>query len=559
MSDIKTKRASLEGYLREQVIGPGAGRNRVVRTNKDEDFLFLTQSYSDNREEALRVVPGIYYSSGILFPNKGNRLEEADINTAKILDEADANLNIETDVETDENNTLEERNLSEEHDVVQMDQMYPKTMGFTFCMKAEDLKRNGFEFIISGRHYKRVKDDDVKNFGVRAEVSEAEFKEILDIKLGDNSSLGSYFKLEKIGEFCFIKQFSPYPVVDLFDDNGAAILNAKGKQKQRIENILNLASREIGNQYFQANLNLFPDGYANNGIVTIDSLFKYIANQLLNVCVDINVRQVLYEASQKLEKYQNIVDHLRDANEIFTGSYGVWEALSIVKRIKVKSIDLGNSIKKIYRENKLHDAKFLDENEDEIHNLNDVIMINLNESEKAALTINLQLSKDTRLNNELIYCKILVINSSSAFIENGDKYYSMASEGVNERSFFGVECKVESAKLQGYNERSADTAVDELALGPTIRRGQNTAFTNHIRRHEELGQDGVLVVFWPRGRTHTCYMAGADSTAMIDKARQVSTFRGIYNCVIVHSKQIAASDTHPFVHLFSDIRHLLSN
>jgi hypothetical protein len=64
----------------------------------------------------------------------------------------------------------------------------------------------------------------------------------------------------------------------------------------------------------------------------------------------------------------------------------------------------------------------------------------------------------------------------------------------------------------------ADTAVDELALGPTIRRGQNTAFTNHIRRHEELGQDGVLVVFWPRGRTHTCYMAGADSTAMIDKA-----------------------------------------
>jgi hypothetical protein len=513
MSDIKTKRASLEGYLREQVIGPGAGRNRVVRTNKDEDFLFLTQSYSDNREEALRDVPGIYYSSGILFPNKGNRLEEADINTAKILDEADANLNIETDVETDENNTLEERNLSEEHDVVQMDQMYPKTMGFTFCMKAEDLKRNGFEFIISGRHYKRVKDDDVKNFGVRAEVSEAEFKEILYIKLGDNSSLGSYFKLEKIGEFCFIKQFSPYPVVDLFDDNGAAILNAKGKQKQRIENILNLASREIGNQYFQANLNLFPDGYANNGIVTIDSLFKYIANQLLNVCVDINYRQDLYEASQKLEKYQNIVDHLRDANEIFTGSYGVWEALSIVKRIKVKSIDLGNSIKKIYRENKLHDAKFLDENEDEIHNLNDVIMINLNESEKAALTINLQLSKDTRLNNELIYCKILVINSSSAFIENGDKYYSMASEGVNERSFFGVECKVESAKLQGYNERSADTAVDDK---------EAAAIRFLYREMKDYGIGHGCSVSWGDGFVKTEYMPYCDTPDVDPTPRDTS-------------------------------------
>ena len=57
MSDIKTKRASLEAYLKEQIIGPGAGRNRVIGMNIDEEFSFLNQKYSDNIEEAITVVP----------------------------------------------------------------------------------------------------------------------------------------------------------------------------------------------------------------------------------------------------------------------------------------------------------------------------------------------------------------------------------------------------------------------------------------------------------------------------------------------------------------------
>lgn len=513
MSDIKTKRALLEAYLREQIIGPGAGRNRVVRTNKDKDFLFLTQCYSDNIEEALTVVPGILYSSGILFPNKGNRQEEADINTAKILDEGNADLNIETDDQADENNTLEERNLSGEHDEVQMDQMFPKTMGLTFCMKADDLKTEGFEISLSGRHYIRVKNDDIINFGVRAEVSKDDFTAIFDTQLGDFGNLGSFFKIEEIGDFCFIKQFTPYPKVNLFDSDRAPILNAKGKQKQRTENIINLASRILGIEYYQTNANLFPEGYGNNGVITLDRLLKYISNQLLHVCADTTERETLYAKSQELEKYQNIFSHLINANEIFTGHYGVWEAESIVKRIKVRSIELGNFIKKIYREDKLHEAKFTDEHDNEILNLYDVISINLDEDQKASLSINLQLSKDTRLNNDLIYCKIQVINSSSAFIETSDRYFSMASEGVNERSFFGVECKVISSKLQGYNERSVDTAIDDK---------EAAAIRFLYREMRDYGIGHGCSVSWGDGFVKTEYMPFCDTPDVDPTPRDTS-------------------------------------
>ena len=143
MSNIKTKRASLEAYLREQVLGPGAGRNRVIRTNKNTEFSFLTQNYSHNNEEALTVVPGIFYSSGILFPNKGKKKVDEKPNEGiqdSTIEGADEN-----DIEDiNDNNVLEERNLSEDDDGIQMDQMYPKTMGLTFCMKAGDLMNEGF-------------------------------------------------------------------------------------------------------------------------------------------------------------------------------------------------------------------------------------------------------------------------------------------------------------------------------------------------------------------------------------------------------------------------------
>jgi hypothetical protein len=511
MPDIKTKRATLEAYLREQVIGPGAGRNRVVRTNKDTEFSFLNQNFSDNREEALSVVPGVYYSSGILFPNKGKK-EAPNETPNNGVDKTEDNAIVETNEDTDDNNTPEERNLSEDDDGVQMDQMFPKTMGLTFCMKADNLMEEGFEIVLSGRHYKRVPDNDVGNFGVRMELSKDEFIEVLNTAIGDFGNLGAYFKIEEIGSFCFVKQYLNYPIVNVFDSEGKPKLNAQGKPKQRVENILNLASSKLGGQFYQDNLNLFPPGWGQSGVVTIDSLFKYISDQLLKYCVDVTHRGILYEASQQLEKYQNILSHLSDTHEIFTGRYGVWESKTIKRKINVNGIELSKT-KEIFTGDNLHQASFIDEEGNVISTLKDIIKEDLKDEQKASLSINLQLSKDTRVDNDLIYCKIQVLNTSSEFIETDERYFSMATEGVNERSFFGVECKVESNNLEAYNDRSVDTAVDD-------REGAAIRFL--YREIKDYGIGHGCSVSWGDGFVKTEYMPYCDTPDVDSTPRDTS-------------------------------------
>jgi hypothetical protein len=158
MSDIKTKRSSLESFLREQIIGPGIGRNRIIRT-KSDDFTFLTKEYSENPLESLSTVPGNYYSSGILFPKMPRKEQdelildfiENDISDKNVLN----NINLEDDRDDDENNSIQERLINEETGI-HVNQMYPNSMGLTFCIKEENLINYGFKLILSARHYKKI-------------------------------------------------------------------------------------------------------------------------------------------------------------------------------------------------------------------------------------------------------------------------------------------------------------------------------------------------------------------------------------------------------------------
>lgn len=512
MSDIQTKRESLETFIREQIIGPGAGRNRIVNISKDENFTFLNKDYSQNIEEALIVVPGIYYSSGILFPNKSQIKDN--VNTPnESLEAINNNSDIEIDSDVDENNTLEERNISLDNDSIQMDQMYPKTMGLTFCMKSSNLINNGFDILISARHYKRVNDNDVNNYGVRVELPKEDFISFFNTQLGEFGFLSSYFKIIENGKFCFIKQYLNYPTRNILDINGVPKLNSKGKPIVRVENILNLTSSILGSQFYNNNKHLFPESYFQHGLITLDSLLKYITNQLLHFCVDNVQREILYSASQQLEKYQNIISHLTDAHEIFSGRYGVWNSTSLQKKIKVRNLKIGDLIKKVFSGDKLHEANFFDYQEKIISNLNDVIKVDLNNGNKASLSINLQLSKDTRLKNDLIYCKIQVFNTSSEFTETDENYFSMASEGVNERSFFGVECKVFSDSLESYNDRTIDTAIDDNEAG-SIR------FL--YRKIKDYGIGHGCSVSWGNGYVKTEYMPFCDTPDVDSTPRDTS-------------------------------------
>jgi len=494
MSDIKTKRSSLESFLREQIIGPGIGRNRIIRT-KSDDFTFLTKEYSENPLESLSTVPGNYYSSGILFPKMPRKEQdelildfiENDISDKNVLN----NIDLEDDRDDDENNSIQERLINEETGI-HVNQMYPNSMGLTFCIKEENLINYGFKLILSARHYKKIEEYFKKEYGIRIELPVGEFKELLEISIGEFEILGNYFLVEEFNNYFFVKQCKKYPIN---------------------ENILTKASIILGNKYFLDYESFFGNDFDVNIVITIDRLLNYISKILLKKCTELELRTKLYQFSQVLEKAQNFLSHLANANEIYSGTYGIWEAKNYCKELNIKNLSIGNSVKRIFNNDNLSPGSFIDENGFAIDTFNNLISIDIGSNQLAALSINLQLSKDTRKVNDLIYCKIQVSNSSSEINFNNNKYYSVANEDVNKRSFFGVECKIISNYLEPYNQRLLVNSNDDKELA-------SIKFLYRNIKDYAIGHD--CSVTWGNGFVKTEYMPHCD-TPEIDSTPRDTT------------------------------------
>jgi hypothetical protein len=494
MSDIKTKRASLESFLREQIIGPGVGRNRIIST-KSDDYLFLTKGYSENNYEVLSKAPGNYYSSGILFP------EIPKINHDDLLLKSNENgfitntiNNIEfekEEEEDDDNNSLQERIINEEFGI-QVNQMYPNKMGLTFCVKEENLIRYGFKLIISARHYKKIENHIKNDYGIRIEMHVEEFKDLLKITLNENEILGNYFCIEEVDSYFFVKQYKNIPT-------GLNI-------------ILN-ASMILGKTYFLENNSFIGNDFNVNIGITIDRLINYISKLLLKKCTDLELRSKLYQFSQILEKAQNFLSHLANAIEIYSGSYGIWESNNYHKIINIKNLSIGNTVKKIFKKDNLPPGSFTDEIGNELNTFNNIISIDIGTKQTAALSINLQLSKDTRTINDLVYCKIQISNSSSEIKFQNNNYYSVASEEVNKRCFFGVECEIISDYLEAYNERLVSNSYNDKEL-ETIK------FLYRNIKNYAIGHD--CSVTWGNGFVKTEYMPHCDTPEIDSTPRDTS-------------------------------------
>ena len=116
------------------------------------------------------------------------------------------------------------------------------------------------------------------------------------------------------------------------------------------------------------------------------------------------------------------------------------------------------------------------------------------EDGKASLSLNLQLSRDTRnsKNSKKIFVKVQLINTSTPFTQekNSSRYYSTFNEKVNEKCFFGVKLSITNKHLIPYNELSLDTSKKEYSEDET---------TNYIyRQFEDFGIGHGCSVKWDK-------------------------------------------------------------
>ncbi len=439
MNKVLQKRSSLETFIREQTLGPGINGYKYV--DIEDDILIkkdLKAEPSINYDsEILDIVPAAIYSTGILFPeDKSGTCSEG-----VVLDNNEQT-NKEDGVEEkdSQDNSLESEDVA---NGVELNQMFPKTMGLTCCLSEQCLDRREIEFTVSFRYYRKLKQDTEgifnRKYGLLCEIDTKIFRDFLTKY---NLVQFTIITLEK-NDFVLLARINNEQITELKSTIRNIQKNFAESLYDKTKGIINLPSSLSKEKCYLSNLK------------------STIYYELKNSITDDKKRKNLYEITQEIELIENIVEHLRNLLDVHSGGYGLWQSSPIEKTIKIKGINFPKSHSKIsflYNKRKENDDIIVVDKEGvELKGLKDLFKFNLNEAqnEYASLSANFQLSRDSRKEDGRIFLKIQLINTSTAFNldkQKDSRYYSTFNEVVNQRAFFGVKVSLANDFLIPYSD-----------------------------------------------------------------------------------------------------------
>lgn len=418
---IEQKRKALEIFIREQTIGPGAMGKRFTDLAEASSVLASEDKYST---EILNIVPGAIYSTGILFPvddTKGG-IHVNELNAGGIEPTAEQN-NIDKGDDEDEENGNNEDDDALPPDQQSLNQMYPNMMGITVSIDRKVLKDDDLNLVISGRYYTKI---DLKRehsrMAVLLEQDITAFSSFLQslpktdviptsIKI-ETSTDGKYY-ISYTGDITSIK-----PVKD-------AVYVLKRKYCDELKKGEKESCRSL------------------------DMLKEILFDKLKNkVTPTSNEGKKIVEKLQQIEQLESALAHILDLINIYDAKgYGAWKCETFERAVPTffPDIDLSKP-KQIFSYSKHKEI------------LADIYKAEYSKGKWASLSVNLQYSKREDTDSERLFMKIQLVNTSKHFDNNdtkdGKNFFSLASEEVNKRCFFGVGINISSKYLLPYRDMS---------------------------------------------------------------------------------------------------------
>lgn len=421
---IQEKRDSLEHFLHEQLIGPGGCNYQfeVFREKEDEDL----KEFSIG--EVVNTTPGSIYSSAILFPRQDDKEkgvftgpeDESTPNDPQDDDDPDS---------AEDEETEEEKNLDFGEDIDALGRRFPNRFGVSCCLQGEDINED-LHIKVTGRFYKKVKEplsvrikvvnvDDLTNF-INSDEYKAKFSNLITIENG-------YIKILRTIKDSELKDYRD----KLRELNIAVCREVATNQDGSLCPIFNEASFKQEHRFLSA--------YK-------ERLFTF----LTKVDEDGNYACAGQEDSIKeriadVEKYETCISYIEDVFSVFnTRDFGFWQAFEFDKELDLSNIDLTS--KRIFKADD-HPA------------LKDLVKYEIRKDVYLSLNAWLQVL----LYDDKYYLKVLLENNSTAVKENEIKYFSIVTEKVNERCFFGVKVDISSPNLIPYHRENKYEANDAEA------------------------------------------------------------------------------------------------
>lgn len=410
---IEQKRASLERFIYEQVIGPGISGYRFLSLQQEKLFDHDLQHREPLQytEEILNIVPAGVYSSAILFPV--NKPKDDEIAGA-------VNGQAKETVLDEEGNEISGDDNDDEDEAIAIDQMYPNTIGLTCSLSDMIVNTKDISIVVEGRYYTKINIRSPHYHMTYGVLCECDVKALTDFIT--DTVLAQYISVHKKGENNVL----------LIQKVAKEVLGQMKKTvKEKTEWYYDVIKQDVSTFDFEMK------------VKNLSGLKQACYFAMKNEVTDPQQIAHLYTVTQKAEVIESIVDHLSDLIELGgSGSYGLWQSNPLCVEVQLpEEVPSDISGKKVYLYK-------------DFPSLKDVYIHDLGNATKAALSMNLQFSRDSRKTDRKIFLKAQLVNTSTPYKpkEGDSRYFSAFNEQVNTRCFFGVRIRISSSHLMSYNE-----------------------------------------------------------------------------------------------------------
>lgn len=505
MDEFKKKRDSLEQFVKEQIIGPGAYNKKLFLLDNWENSEFNGQNLKDeincpalnNITELIPEVPAYQYSSAILFPEIKETQEEAN-NSG---DEED-NFVLESEtIESIKENSADDENLRGEtnESVVKKQQNYPSQLGLTFVVKKDTDFQNDLNISFSFRKYRKltIRECYEKSIAVYVPDNESEIKKII------HSHFNTVFKTEQKGENLFIVPVKELKLEELYRIDYEFLNNhfhesllpeislafqSKGVieiKTEKGESYYGIKEENYSPQFYSIADNKSYGGidFTNVATLFVESLLNYIKRQLE---IDINIYKVYKKLIKEIEIYNQIKELVNNLKDILKPgqSAPVWESNFYNKEISLPSLDDKDDVLR------LQDIPIVKELDDDFKDL-------------AALRFSVQYFRK----GNLIYIKLIIVNRNFIELRVNEASQLNKKNKANEISLFGVELKVLENRancLQPYNPPQLLEIDQEDSFNKLIYRNYKNygeGYNTSVTWGEENGLKFIATDFLPDQET----------------------------------------------------------
>lgn len=417
---INEKRESLTGFVREQMIGPGAYGYKFGMDGEADDV------------DILDVTPGSIYCSGILFPKK----TKASDNDEESTPPEDEDESLENTLPRNDDSDEEGFSLYDEEDIKQLTQRFPDSFGISCCIGKPGITAHDITVRLSGRFYTKIGSKSFTKVFVKVDSEDLDnISQLLmsstavpnDDGTSVNVVLADYFILR---------------------ENRLYFLTADKKSFGIIQGCLNTLEKSFSLKIASER----GDDIQESGVL-LSSYKERVFGNLNNKKTN-NIAKYT-ETIRMIEEKETLLSYFRDLMPMLSANgYGFWVARNFdfpldLSRVNF-SMDGARLTIKPTKENGLKDIPLYDKDGNPI------------ESENAKISVWIQLTKDTRdASNNNTYLKVLVENTSAPFEENEKRYYSIVTEGVNTKAFFGAKVEIQCEHLSPYHLNDEFDSADK--------------------------------------------------------------------------------------------------